>query len=198
MLDKIPEAFHHLIEAAKFAVLKAKELGMVAINLAKEAQAAWIAAEKQLLAIAREAIVAVANGVEKVAFDGAMIILDAVQKDTTLVDIAQAALDVAEKAEELAFAAAKWLTDKIATSLNIESIELVGTLRGSGGNQPGFTIMVKGVVLGHRIDFVGHWSPADTLTFLINLCAELWEMLKRNMLPSFTAGDVGETKRIEG
>jgi hypothetical protein len=188
-LAKVYVVYDALIEEAFGLYQLAQEAGVALIKAKNKVLSGFIEAERIFLEQARKIVLAVAEGAEWLAYRGALAILDKAQKDTTLVDLAQAALDGVEAAEELVFAAAKWLTERIAKTLNIEHIELSGTLRSIVGDGPGFTIIVKGWIAGIRIDFQGTWSPRDTIGYLIKMCKELWEKLKTNMVQLFTEAD---------
>ena len=95
-------------------------------------------------------------------------------------DIAKAGLDAAEAVAQTALAAAAWLADRLADTLNIELIELRASLR-TVVNGGAFTIRVKGIILGNSFDFKGTWSPRDVIGFIIDLCKNLWDLAMSNV-----------------
>jgi hypothetical protein len=128
----------------------------------------------------------VQKGAEAVAFNAALAVLDAVKKDTTLVDIAKGALDAAKAVAETALAAGAWLADRLCDTLNIQLVELSGSLKAITSGKGSLTIRVKGIVFGKDFDLPASWSPADTFAFIVELCKKLWALFADNMVQLFT------------
>ena len=100
------------------------------------------------------------------------------QKDRTLVDIAKAGLSAAEDVAQAALAAGAWLAKRSQDTLDVEIVELSGSLRTIVGGGA-FTIHVRG---GKAFDFYAAWSPRDVLAFVVALCEKLWADFKTDML----------------
>jgi hypothetical protein len=191
LLDGITGLHAAAIEGAKALVRGAESLALDIKKAAYATRDKLLEIEEKILAAAREVVKKVAEGIDYVAFHSALLILDAVQKDTTLVDIAKAGLDAAEKVAQTALVASAWLAERLQDTLNIELVELKGSLRAiSGGGA--FTIRVKGIIFGRAFDFHGSWSPLDTISYIIAICQELWEGFSQNILQLFK-----ENKMIE-
>ena len=103
------------------------------------------------------------------------------QKDTTLVDIAKAGLSAAEDVAQAALAAGAWLAKRSQDTLDVEIVELSGSLRTIVGGGA-FTIHVRGVTMGKAFDFYAAWSPREVLAFVVALCEKLWADFKTDML----------------
>ena len=172
------------IDGAKALIQAAESVALSIKQAAYATRDKLIEVEKKILATAGEAVKKVAEGIDYVAFHSALVILDAAQKDTTLVDIAKAGLDAVEKVAQTALIAGAWLAERLGDTLNIELVELKGSLRAiSGGGA--FTIRVKGIIFGRAFDLNGSWSPLDTISYIIAICKELWEDFSQNMLQLF-------------
>lgn len=168
------------LDLAKAAVVTAEKVALGIKQAACAVLDALKAAHLEVLQAARSVVKAVAEGIDFIAFQTALSVLDAVQKDTTLVDIAKAGLDAAEAVAQTALAAAAWLADRLADTLNIELIELNASLR-TVANGGAFTIRVKGIILGNAFDLKGSWSPRDLIGFIVDLCKELWDLAISNV-----------------
>jgi len=92
------------------------------------------------------------------AFQSALAVPEAVQKDTTLVDITKAGLDAAETVAQTALVAGAWLASRLADTLNIEIIELRTSLR-TIVNSGAFNIRVKGIKTRKRSRQLDNSSP---------------------------------------
>jgi hypothetical protein len=167
------------VAVANEVALKIKQAALAAYNLA-------LSVAQGVLDIAIQGVAAVQKGIEAVAFNTALAVLDVVKKDTTLIDIAKAALDVAESIAQTALAAGAWLADRLCDTLNIQLVEISGSLKAITSGTGQLTIRVKGIVFGQSFDFTASWTPADTLGFIIGLCKELWDLFADNMVQLFT------------
>jgi hypothetical protein len=184
LLDGVTGLHAAAIEGAKALVRGAESVALSIKQAAYATRDKLLEIEKKILAAAQEAVKKVAEGIDYVAFHGALIILDAVQKDTTLVDIAKAGLDAVEKVAQTALIAGAWLAERLGDTLNIELVELKGSLRAiSGGGA--FTIRIKGIIFGRAFDLNGSWSPLDTIGYIIAICEKLWEDFSQNILQLF-------------
>ncbi|KAK5652026.1 hypothetical protein OQA88_10929 [Cercophora sp. LCS_1] len=174
------------IEIAKGAVIVAEKVALGIKQAAAATMDVLLAAQQGILSAARAVVKAVAEGIDFIAFQTALAALDFAQKNTTWVDLAKGALDAAEAVAQAALAAAKWLAERLCDTLNIELVEITGSLKTITEGKP-FTIRVKGVILGERFDFSATWSPKDILGFIVGLCKELWDKFMENVVELFAA-----------
>ncbi len=180
VLDGVVYVHAAALDVAQAAVVMAEKVALGIKQAAWKALDLLKAAHLEMLHLARATVKAVAESIDFIAFQTALSVLDAVQKDTTLVDIANAGLDAAEAVAQTALAAAAWLADRLADTLNIGLIELRASLR-SVANGGAFMIRVKGIILGNAFDFKGRWSPRDFIGFIIDLCKDLWDRAMSNI-----------------
>ncbi|KAJ7714862.1 hypothetical protein B0H16DRAFT_1806690 [Mycena metata] len=173
LLDGVVALHAGAIGLAKDALTAAQAVALGIKKAAYVVRDQLIALHQNFLEAARGVVKAVAEGIDFIAFQSALKKLDKVQKDTTLVAMAKAGLDAANAVAQTALAAGAWLASQLASTLNIELIELTASLRAitDGGE---FTIHVKGVILGEPLDWRGTWNPRNTLAFIFELCAKLW------------------------
>lgn len=168
-------AYDAVIDAGKSAIQFAKTNAMKivqgAVDLLRVALEAGSAALKALA----DTVYEVGKGTEFFVFQGAQKILDRAQNDTTLVDLAQGVLDLAEAGENLVYSLALGVIELILKSINIEFVQVTGNLSSfvrAGGHM---NIIVRGWIGGERIDFNEKWDPMNTKGFLLDLCHQEWE-----------------------
>lgn len=174
------------IEIAKGAVVIAEKTALGIKQAAAATKGVLLAVQEKILEAARAVVKGVAEGIHFIAFQTALAALDFAQKNTTWVDIAKAGLDAAKAVAAAVLAAGKWLAQRLADTLNIELVELTGSLKTITKGGP-FTIRVKGFILGEAFDFRATWSPRDVLGFVVGLCKELWDRFMENVLELFEA-----------
>lgn len=185
-LDSVVAVHAAGIEIAKGAVIVAEKVALGIKQAAAATKDALLAMQQGILQALRAVVKAVAEGIDFIAFQTALAALDFAQKNTTWVDLAKGALDAAEAVAQAVLTAAKWLAERLCDTLNIELVELTGSLKTITEGNP-FKIRVKGVVLGERFNFSATWSPKDILGFIVGLCKELWDKFMENVLELFAA-----------
>jgi hypothetical protein len=173
-LDAVAKAHEAGIAMAKLGVSAAEALASSIRSTAAAARDAIYAGHILLLAKAREAIAAVAKGASFLVFQMTLNVLEVAKTDTTVVNIAKAALTAAEAVAQAALKAASWLADRLTSTLDVQYVELNASLRSltKGG---AMTIRVSGVIFGQAFDLSAWWSPRDTLSFIIKICKDIWD-----------------------
>jgi hypothetical protein len=61
---------------------------------------------------------------------------------------------------------------KAGTLVDIQKMELKGTLKASSDYCDPFDILVEGVVAGNAFKFEGKWNPSDTPGLIADVCGK--------------------------
>ncbi|KAH9934541.1 uncharacterized protein BXZ73DRAFT_100731 [Epithele typhae] len=170
--DKISEG---ALDVAK-DTLEAVRYGgkYVVLQGARDALKLYEEANRAAFEAARKAIDTVEECFEFVTFEAAQKGLDAAKTAaTTALKGLQKALDLAESVEDIALKVGQWLVDQMLELVDIQRIELSGSLRaivgaGGGAKKP-FTVHVKYVLMGNPGTFDGVLDLSDIVSFIVSL-----------------------------
>lgn len=173
-LEAVDKATAASITAAEGTVkITEKGTEFVALQGAQVALSAYQAANDAIYKAASDAIDGLTSTAEYVAFHVAEGALATAKAATSSLDGLQDALDIAQSAEELALKIGKYVTDHATTLVNIQKIELSGSLRGMVGLEGDvaepFRAHVEYVLAGRSGTYDGHLDLRDTATFITSI-----------------------------
>lgn len=141
--DRISGAAVDLAEKTLDGVQKG---GDAALRGAQATLDQFVKAQKAILDAAQKAIDDLVKGVEWLAYQAASAALDLAKHSTAALDVATRALDLVEKGSLELLKLGEEALEKLMTTLDIQKLELDGTLSGLlGGSGKHFTISVEGL-----------------------------------------------------
>ncbi|KAH9934494.1 uncharacterized protein BXZ73DRAFT_100684 [Epithele typhae] len=173
-------------EAALEAVRYGVEYG--ALEAAKEALEAYKNANEAAFDAARDAIDMVEDCAEYAAFEAAQAMLDAAKAAAkTAIEGLKKALELAQQLEDVALEVGQWLADQALELVDIERMELSGTLRGmvgmSGKGGP-FSVDVRYILMGKAGSFHGTIDLSDIVSFIVSLFNQMLKEVEGKLLGS--------------
>lgn len=138
---------------------------------AEAALGEFINVQKPVMEAAQKAIDALVKSAEWLAYQTASGALDVAKHATKALDVAKKALDLVEKGEEGVLEITKETIDGVLSVLDIQKVELGGTLRGLlGESGKHFTVSVEGVLAGGPFKFDNiDLNLADIADFIHNI-----------------------------
>ena len=148
----------------------------VALQGAQAALSAFKTANDDLFKAATEGLNGLAASAEFVAFHAAQGALAVAKAATSSLDGLQHALEFAQSGEELALHIGKYITDRATSLVDIQKIELSGSLRGmiglKGDVSKPFTAHVEYVMAGHAGTYDGHFDLREPAAFIHEIFKE--------------------------
>jgi hypothetical protein len=151
-------------------------------DFARDALKAGESVAQSMINGAQDAVDGLARCGEFIAFDAAEAALKFAQANTSELNLARHAVEVAEGAVNMGLDVAQWAVDHAGKFFNITKVEFSGSVRSlvhaeEGG--PPLTATVEGTVLGHEINVHIVWKPDfDLVRFIKELFQMLWDKIK--------------------
>jgi hypothetical protein len=183
-LDGVNAAQDALVSAASEALQTAETASdeLHVFDIAKGALEVGEQAAQGLLSTAQEAVDKLATCAEFVAFDVAENAVNFAKENTSELNLARHAVNVAEGAVNVGLDLGKWLVTNAGQLLDIQKIEFSGSLQGLVGNGPPLRAFVAGIVVGQQFDISIQWSPGfNLIKFIKELFDKLWELIKNSV-----------------
>jgi hypothetical protein len=183
-LDGVNAAQNALVSAASDALHTAETASdeLQVFNLAKGALDVGEQAAQGLLSTAQEAVDKLASCAELVAFDVAESAVKFAQENTSELNLACHAVNIAEGAVNVGLDLGKWLVTNAGQLLDIQKIEFSGSLQGLVGNGPPLKACIAGIVVGQQFEVWIEWSPGfNLIKFIKELFNKLWELIKSSV-----------------
>ncbi|RPD59113.1 hypothetical protein L226DRAFT_510190 [Lentinus tigrinus ALCF2SS1-7] len=178
-LEAVDKATAASVTAAERTV-EATEKGseFVALQGAQAALSAYKSANDAVFKAATDAINELTSCAEYIAFQAAQGALATAKAATSSLDGLQHALDVAQSGEELALNIGKYIADHATGLVDIQRIELSGSLRGmigvKGDVSKPFVAHVEYVLAGHMGTYDGQLDLRETAAFITEIFKEMW------------------------
>lgn len=174
LADKMSAASVSAAEGTVKVTEKGSEF--VALQGAQAALSAFKTANDDLFKMATEAINSLTSSAEYIAFHTAQGALSIAKAATSSLDGLQHALGAAQSGEELALNIGKYIADRATALVDIQKIELSGSLRGMMGSKGDvakpFTAHVEYVLAGHASTYNGHLDLRDSAAFVTEIFRE--------------------------
>ncbi|KAH8678491.1 hypothetical protein BX600DRAFT_376982 [Xylariales sp. PMI_506] len=183
-LDEVRDAQNALIETAVDALRLAETASdeLQVFNLARDALRAGESVAQDLISAAQNSVDALASCVEFVAFDVAEKALKFAQENTSELNLARHAVELAAGAVNVGLDVGRWAVEHAGKIFNISKIEFSGSARSlihadEGG--PPLRAQVVGTVFGEDIEIIIVWKPDfDLVRFIKELFAMIWDKIQ--------------------
>ncbi|KAI1759626.1 hypothetical protein GGR53DRAFT_527038 [Hypoxylon sp. FL1150] len=184
-LEEVGEAQSAVIQVAIDALHAAEHASdeLHVFDVARDALQKGEAAAQGIIAGAQSTVDSLAECGEFIAFDAAEKALKFAQDNTSELNLARHAVEVAEGAVNIGLDMAQWAADHAGKLFNITKIEFSGSVRSlvhADESSPPLTATIEGIVWGETINIQIVWKPDfDLVQFIKELFLQLWENIKR-------------------
>lgn len=162
--------------AERTVAVTEKGTEFVAFQGAEAALTAYQTANDAVFQAAVAAIDGLTSSAEYLAFNVAQGALATAKAATSSLDGLQHALDVAQSGEELALHIGQYIVDHVTGLVDIQKIELSGSVRGmiglKGDVSKPFTAHVEYVLAGHAGTYDGQLDLRETAAFITEIFKE--------------------------
>lgn len=184
-LDVVREAQEAIIQTAIDA-LHAAETASDELHIFDGARSALEGAEgltQGMISGAQEAVDGLSKCGEFIAFDAAEAALRFAQNNTSELNLARHAVELAEGAVNLGLDLSQWALHHAGQIFNITKVEFSGSVQSlihASADTAPLRVLIQGTVLGEEFDIEIVWKPHfDLLALIKELFVELWEKIKR-------------------
>ncbi|KAJ9609487.1 hypothetical protein H2200_005814 [Cladophialophora chaetospira] len=164
------------ISAAQTSLDAAKNTSVetLAFQSANKAVTDFLATANATVSAAQASVDALSKTAEGLAFTAAQNALAAAKNNTADLDIARHALDVAQATESTALNVSQWMVNHIGNFVNIEFVEISGTLRGLVDLGKPMVAHIKGVIASSAFDYTFDYSLGRTPDLIKSLFENVW------------------------
>jgi hypothetical protein len=131
---------------------------------------------------AQAAVNNIGSTAEGIAFTAATNALNAAKNNTADLDVARHALDVAQAAESAALDVSKWMVNHVGNFVNIQLVEMSGTLRGLVDIGKPMVAHVKGLIADVAFDYTLDYSIGRTPDLVKALFEKVWGELSSGII----------------
>lgn len=183
-LREVREDQEALVQAA-VDFLNGVEKGSDELKVFERAKDALRAGEefaKGAVSVAQEGVDKLAGCIEFVTFDAAEKALEFAKNNTSQLNLARHAVELAEDAVDLGLDIGSWIAGHGGKLINLTKVEFSGAVSSlvGGKDAPPLVVNIEGTVFGEKVDVHINWkSDFDLVAFVKALFTELWEMIKK-------------------
>ncbi|KAK6329938.1 hypothetical protein TWF718_003365 [Orbilia javanica] len=136
-----------------------------------------------LINTAQEGVDALNKCVEFVAFEASNQALEFTKNNTSQLNLARQAANLAEGAAEWGLNVGKWLAQNSGKLIDIQMVEFSGSIKGLVGGGPPLKVVIGGILLGDHFQIELTWQSEFNLEkFIKALFEKIWEILKQAAL----------------
>jgi hypothetical protein len=167
------------ISAAQSSLDAAKNTSAeaLAVQAANKSLSDFQATANAAIAAAQHTVDNLSQTAEGLAFTTAKNALNFAKNNTRDIDIARHALDVAQASESSALQMTQWMVNHTGNFLDIELIELSGTLKGLVNLATPMKAHVKGELVSNGFDYVFDYTLGKTPDLIKSLFERVWKDL---------------------
>lgn len=173
-----------LINSAQAALTAAQTTSVEALaaQAAQKAVQDFAATAHAATAAAQAAVNQLSQSAEGVAFAAATTALAAAKANHTGLDIANHAMQLAQSAETTALGLTQWMVNHAGNFVNIQLVELSGTLKGLVGAGQPMLAHVKGLIASSPFDYTLPYTLGKTPDLIKALFEKIWADLGKGVI----------------
>ena len=149
-------------------------------DTAKQALSDFAITESKLYGIAAQGLNALESCAEKIAYEAAVLALRIAKANTHDLDLAKHAVELVKEGEDATISAGQWMVNKAGNFIDIESIDLSGSLKALENKDAPVPLEVKfkGIMIGKEVELDLKYHPGSVKDFVKSIYRECWSQMK--------------------